>query len=63
MVKINIGGKLLEAEPGSSIRDALKKLDSGVAKKAVIAATIDGDCKLDLDYVPQEDIDHKKALS
>ncbi|MGM0365431.1 MAG: threonine--tRNA ligase [Actinomycetota bacterium] len=55
MVKINVEGKPLEAESGSSIKDALKKLDKELAKKAVIA--VQNSRKLDLDYVPGEDIE------
>ncbi len=55
MVKINVEGRMLEADSGSSIKDALKKFDSGLAKKAVIAVC--GDSKLDLDYVPRHDIE------
>jgi len=61
MVKINIEGKLLEVEPGSSIKDALRKLDPKLAKKTVIAIS-DGK-KLDLGHVPGEDIGIKPVTS
>lgn len=57
MAKIKVEGKVLEAPPGASIKEILKKIDPKTAKKAVFA--IADSCKRDLDYVPSTDMEIK----
>ncbi len=57
MAKIKVEGKVLEAPPGASIKEILKKFDPKTAKKTVFALA--DNCKMDLDDVPSRDMEIK----
>ncbi|MCG9479800.1 MAG: threonine--tRNA ligase [Actinomycetia bacterium] len=56
MAKIFIDNQEIETAPEKSIKDALSRRDKQLAKKAVIAVARDSGKKLDLDYIPGDDI-------
>ncbi|MDZ7836552.1 MAG: hypothetical protein U5N58_00685 [Actinomycetota bacterium] len=56
MAKIFIDNQEIETAPEKSIKDALSRRDKQLAKKAVIAVNRDSGKKLDLDYIPGDDI-------